>query len=73
MTKLILRLERLQDGEAATATLQKLSQLKDSIAPVIDQQKRTADLLELAEMADSDMEAELSAEAQRLRRGCRHG
>ena len=57
-----------QDSEAAAATLQKLSQLRDSIAPVIDQQKRTSDLLELVGMADPDMESELSAEAESIGR-----
>ena len=55
-----------EDGDAATAMLQKLSQLRDSITPVIDLQKRTADLLELAEMADPDMAAELSTEAESI-------
>ena len=55
-----------QDSDAAAATLQKLSQLRDSVTPVVELQKRTADLLELVNMADPDLEAELSAEADAI-------
>src|SRR5439155_1578322 len=60
-----------QDSDSATATLQKLAQIKESIQPILDLQKRASDLSDLSDLATEDesgesMEAELAAEAVRI-------
>ncbi len=65
-----------QDSEAATSTLQKLAQVRDSVTPVVDLQRRASDLQDLAEMAaeekdpglESDLEREADAIQQELDR-----
>jgi peptide chain release factor 2 len=56
----------------AQATLQKLAQMRDRVTPVLELQRRTADLIELADMAadeeavDETLEVELTTEAESL-------
>lgn len=61
-----------QDPETGQATLQRLSQARESLAPILSLQQRAADLADLAEMAAEEgeagetLEAELAAEAREL-------
>lgn len=63
-----------QDREAGQTTLQKLAQVREYLAPILLLDRRARDLEELAEMMaeepepDPEMEADLSAEADRLSR-----
>jgi peptide chain release factor 2 len=60
------------DTEAAQATLQKLSKVRDSVMPVVTLQQRVGDLIDIIEVAaeeeeqDPSLEAELNAEAESL-------
>ncbi len=60
------------DSDAATATLQKLAQVRESVAPVLDIRKRTDDVLEMADLASEDgadneeIEAELAGEVVQI-------
>ncbi len=63
-----------EDTESATALLQKLSKVRDSLSPILDIQKRAGDLVELVEMvaeeteSEAALEAELARDAEVLRR-----
>src|SRR5437588_11495995 len=61
-----------QNSEAGQATLQKLAQVRDSVAPILALEKRLTDVADLADMAaedteeDPSLEAELSAEVESI-------
>lgn len=61
-----------EDSEAGQATLQKMAQVRDSLMPILELDKRATDLIELAEMAgedgepDAELEAELAEEAAQI-------
>jgi peptide chain release factor 2 len=60
------------DTDAAQTTLQKLVQMRERVTPVLELQRRTADLVELADMVadeedvDATLETELTTEAESL-------